>query len=163
MQNAKITLHKIVPPNSYFKFLLMFFGQNLFTYLIICLEKGKYMTNIITLSDQSLRHAITEKKMELFEVKQMAEMEHKFKIQCQIALKDYKGWWQQHREETDALELFYGQLHVVVLKRRAQDAVQAYWIIRKDFRIVFDRYLAAHQPYKPSGVSEPSNISRKSA
>ena len=72
------------------------------------------MTNIITLSDQSLRHAITEKKMELFEVKQMAEMEHKFKIQCQIALKDYKGWCQQHSEETDALELFYGQLHGVV-------------------------------------------------
>jgi hypothetical protein len=112
------------------------------------------MTNIITLPNQSLRHAITEKKMELFEVKQMAEIEHEFKTQCQVALKDYRSWYRHYKEETDSLELFYGQLHGVVLKRRAQDAVQAYWIIRHDFRAVFDRYLAAHQPYKPSNNSQ---------
>jgi hypothetical protein len=105
------------------------------------------MTNIITLPNKTLRESIVNKKMELFEVKQMAEMEQSYKIQCQIALKDYKMWHRTYQDETDSLELFYGQLNGTLLKRRAQDAVQAYWIIRQDFRIVFDRYLAVHQSY----------------
>jgi hypothetical protein len=142
-----MTHHKIVHYLWVIKFLLIFFAQNAFYIFINFVKKGENMTNIITLPNKSLRESIVNKKMELFEVKQMAEMEKNYKTQCQVALKDYKAWHRHYQDETDALELFYGQLHGTLLKRRAQDAVQAYWIIRQDFRVVFDRYLAMHQSY----------------
>jgi|GEM_PF-1763093 len=106
------------------------------------------MTNIITLPDKTIRDVALKRKFELFEVKQLAELEHVFQVRCKQALIDYKNWLKAHQDETDAVELLYGQLTGIVLRRHAEDAVQAYWIIRHDFRLVFHRYLDEHKPYE---------------
>lgn len=106
------------------------------------------MTNIIRLQNQTIRDVVLNHRLELFEVKQLAEMEASFKDQCKVALRSYKKWCAQYQHETDVIELFYGQLTGIILRRQAENAVQAYWIIRHDFRSAFARYLDNHKPYQ---------------
>lgn len=88
--------------------------------------------------------------LQLFELKQMADMEADYQKECAKAIKAYKAWRCAHEEETDMIELLYGNLEGIVLRRHAEAAVQSYWVIRQDFRHLFKEYLAKSCCYTPS-------------
>lgn len=90
---------------------------------------------------ETARDVVLNNQLQIFEIKQITELEDKYRKQCKLALFSYKLWKQQYQMETDVIELLYGQLKGVVLKRNAQNMVQAYWVIRQDFRTVFKNYL----------------------
>lgn len=90
--------------------------------------------------------------LQIFELKQLADMEAGYKRQCQQALQAYKSWRHNHADQTDTIELLYGNLEGVMLRRRAEDMIKTYWIIRQDFRRAFHEYLAKSCCY-PSGSS----------
>ena len=69
-------------------------------------------------------------------------MEATYKAACLEAVRDYKAWQKIQSQQTDIIELTYGNLEGMMLRRRAHDAVQAYWILRCDFRKAFRAYLA---------------------
>ncbi len=79
--------------------------------------------------------------LEILEVKQLAELEDKYRKQCKLALCAYRCWQKHYKAETDVIELIYGQLKGIVLKQNAYANIQAYWIIRRDFRNCFYNYL----------------------
>jgi len=83
--------------------------------------------------------------LNFFELKQLADMESIYKRQSIQAMKDYKIWQQGHDHETDIIQILYGGLQGAVLKQRAKDTVTAYWIIRKDFRKWYGRYMAENK------------------
>jgi hypothetical protein len=86
--------------------------------------------------------------LQLFELKQLADMENDYKARCKKALADYKIWGKRHAQETDMIAIIYGNLQGQVLRCNAQESVRAYWTIRKDFRCWFNRYLkqTTHYP-----------------
>lgn len=86
-------------------------------------------------------------KLQIFDLKQLSDMEAYYKAQCKAALAAYKNWQDIHAGETDMIALLYGNLEGTMLKRRAHDAVEAYWVIRLDFRKWFQRYLAENSCY----------------
>lgn len=108
------------------------------------------MNDIITFQNQTMRDVIVHSKLQIFEVKQITELEAQFKAQCKVALGAYRHWQKQYKEETDVVELLYSQLKGIILRQNAENTVQAYWIIRQDFRAVFQRYLAEHSIYQPN-------------
>lgn len=79
--------------------------------------------------------------LQIFELKQLADMEDGYKRQCRDAISSYKAWRQHHRDETDVIELLYGNLEGVMLRRHAEDLVHVYWTVRQDFRRGFKEYL----------------------
>lgn len=81
------------------------------------------------------------KGLQIFELKQMADMEATYRKRCLKAIQTYKAWMRVHASETDVIELLYGNLEGVMLRRQAQDAACLYWIIRLDFRRAFKEYL----------------------
>lgn len=106
------------------------------------------MNNIMMLQNQTIRDVILTNKLQIFEVKQIAELEDFYKKYCKKTLSDYRKWKIFHAQELDVVELLYGQLKGIILRRNAQNAVQAYWIIRKDFKVVFQKYLSETKSYK---------------
>jgi hypothetical protein len=95
--------------------------------------------------------------LQILDLKQLADMEDNYKKQCRRAIKDYRYWRSKHSRQTDMMALLYGNLEGIMLRRRAEDSTQAYWIIRRDFRRLFADYLAQHHCY-PSHI-----ITKKSA
>ena len=87
------------------------------------------------------------KNLEIFELKQLADLEDAYKSQCRKALEDYKFWGNARKSETDQIELLYGNLRGDVLRRTAEESVRAYWRVRTDFRKWFHRYLAQTKHY----------------
>jgi hypothetical protein len=79
--------------------------------------------------------------LQIFELKQLADKEALYKAECRKALRRYKSWRREQAAQTDIIELLYGNLEGTLLRRRAEDMVKAYWIIRHDFRRAFKEYL----------------------
>ena len=90
---------------------------------------------------QFFRDAGLGGRLEIFELKQLADMEASYKARCRQSLARYKNWRRSYSQQTDLIELAYGNLEGTLLRRRAEDAVHAYWIIRRDFRVFFEEYL----------------------
>lgn len=89
------------------------------------------------------------KELQIFELKQLADMENAYRQQCRDALQAYRDWLALHDGETDQIEIIYGNLQGQILRRVAEETVKAYWVIRHDFRQWFHRYLA-NTNYYPS-------------
>lgn len=106
------------------------------------------MKRIINYQNRNIRNAILSKRMQIFEVMQVAELEEKFKKQCRLSLNSYRQWQINYQNEKDGVERLYGQLNGIVLRRQAINSIQAYWFIRQDFRIIFKKYMEALAPYK---------------
>lgn len=94
------------------------------------------------MDNQIIRNDILNQRLQIFEVKQFIELEHYYKAKCCYALKQYKIWKALHKDETDVVQMLYGQLEGIVLRHHAQSAVQAYWIIRNDYKKVMKDYLS---------------------
>jgi hypothetical protein len=88
--------------------------------------------------------------LQIFELKQLADMEAAYKRKCLAAFATYKSWCKAQASQTDNIELLYGTLEGTLLRRHAQNTVQAYWIIRRDFRKAFEDYLAKNCCYPSS-------------
>lgn len=103
------------------------------------------------MSSEVVKYVFTNKpekigySLDFFELKQLAEMEAVYKRQSMQAMKDYKIWQQDQDKETDVIQILYGGLQGAVLRQRAKDTVTAYWIIRKDFRKWYGRYMAENK------------------
>ncbi len=97
---------------------------------------------MITFQNKTIREAILNSKLQIFEVKQLAELEDKYRKQFKIALCAYRLWQRQYKDETDVVELLYGQLRGIILRRNAENAARGYWVIRQDFRVIFKNYLS---------------------
>ena len=89
--------------------------------------------------------------LQIFELKQLADMEAHYKEQCRDALKAYKTWRRRHDAETDVIALLYGNLEGIMLRHQAEDAVQIYWTIRHDFRRGFRDYIDKCGCYPSTG------------
>lgn len=87
------------------------------------------------------------KDLQIFELKQLADMENAYRQQCRHALHAYRKWLKLYHEETDQIEIIYGNLRGQILRRTAEESVKAYWTIRHDFRQWFHRYLAETNYY----------------
>lgn len=81
-------------------------------------------------------------RLQIFELKQLADMEAGYRAKCKQAIEVYKNWQLQHKAETDMIELLYGGLEGRMLRAQAEDMVRMYWVIRQDFRRAFKEYLA---------------------
>lgn len=114
------------------------------------------MNDIIKFQNETTREVIINSKLQIFEVKQIIELEDKYKKQCKLALLAYRCWQKQYSAETDVIELLYSQLKGIVLRRNAENTVRAYWIVRQDFRAVFQHYLSqnsTHQSYSNNKIA----------
>ncbi len=89
-----------------------------------------------------------QKQMEIFELKQLADLEDEYRRRCLCALADYKKWDHAHKNEQDQIEQIYRPLQKKILRRTAEETVRAYWIIRHDFRYLYQNYMArlSYQP-----------------
>lgn len=96
--------------------------------------------------------AYLQGNLQIFELKQLADLEAAYKNQCKRAIQDYKIWRLKHKSETDIIELLYGNLEGIMLRRRAEDAIHMYWVVRQDFRKSFKEYLEKSCCY-PSSFS----------
>lgn len=85
--------------------------------------------------------------MQIFDLKQLADMEAIYKEQCQKSVAEYKDWCRTYQNETDMLALLYGDIEGKRLRRQAEDSIGIYWTIRRDFRRWFERYLAKTNCY----------------
>ncbi len=83
-------------------------------------------------------------KLQIFELKQLAEMEAVYRKQSIAAIKTYKKWCRIQSQETDIIVVLYGNLEGIVLRRNAEEAVKAYWVVRTDFRRGFKDYIQNH-------------------
>jgi hypothetical protein len=93
-----------------------------------------------------------QSNLQIFDLKQLADMEATYKTHCQKAVADYKSWDKRYSGETDTIALLYGNLEGAMLRRNAENSVGAYWTIRRDFRRWFQRYLEQASCY-PSARS----------
>ena len=85
--------------------------------------------------------------LQIFDIKQLADMEAAYRKNCKQAVNEYKLWVDRYKGETDMIDLLYGNLEGSMLRRQAEDTVSAYWIIRKDFRRWYHRYMAQTKCY----------------
>lgn len=91
-----------------------------------------------------LRHAsrtFIERDLQILDLKHLAEFEAVYRRRCRLAITLYKDWQKNFHQETEALEMLYGSIEGMMIRRQAQDAVKLYWIIRQDFRTAFKTYL----------------------
>ena len=88
--------------------------------------------------------------LQIFDLKQLADIEAAYKQKCLQAFAAYRAWGQSQSDRTDTIERLYGTLEGTLLRRQAENTVQAYWIIRRDFRAAFQTYLIKNCCYKPS-------------
>ena len=95
-----------------------------------------------------MKNTLNKKKrrpiLQIFELKQLAEMEDSYKQKCKKAIRDYKAWHEAQKSETDIIVLLYGNLEGIMLRKYAEEAVKAYWVIRTDFRCSFKDYIQTH-------------------
>jgi len=82
------------------------------------------------------------KRYQIFDIKQLAELERKHKDLCRQALEHYKIWQSNFKKQSDQMAIYYGEKEGYVLKHHARNTIRNYWRIRNDFRAAFDVYLA---------------------
>lgn len=90
-------------------------------------------------TQQIIRHA--GGTLQIFELKQLADIEADYKSQCRAAFRRYRDWKKTHTDETDMISLLYGNVEGIMLRRFVEESVRAYWTIRQDFRYLFQQYL----------------------
>lgn len=81
-------------------------------------------------------------KYQIFDIKQLAEMEKRQKATCRQALLEYKIWRNNFKKQSDQLEIYYGKKEGLILRRHALNTMRNYWRIRNHFRQAFKTYLS---------------------
>ena len=89
------------------------------------------------------------KRYQIFDVKQLAELEDRHKKSCRNAMSKYKAWQASFKNQSDKMAQYYGQKEGLILRAHAVNMISNYWSIRSDFRQAFRDYIAQHcgNPY----------------
>src|SRR5688572_11690334 len=80
--------------------------------------------------------------LQIFDLKQMAEKEQECRSRALKAIEAYKKWKRDYAAQTDVIELLYGNVEGIILRRQAEYAVRYYGILRHDFCQAFKVYMA---------------------
>ncbi len=80
-------------------------------------------------------------ELQIFDLKQMADLEHVYKHRAKAALENYRSWKKLYAGQSDMMARLYGTLEGQVLRRQAEDSCRLYWILRQDFRRALKTYL----------------------
>jgi len=78
---------------------------------------------------------------QIFDIKQLAELENFNKKKCRKALLKYKIWQANFNNQSDQMAIHYGDMEGHILRQHACQMISLYWTIRRDFRKAFDIYL----------------------
>jgi hypothetical protein len=81
------------------------------------------------------------KTYQIFDIKQLAEMEKRQKNLCFQAMASYKNWQADFKKQSDRMEIYYGEKEGIILRRHVKNTIRNYWRIRNDFRKAFRIYL----------------------
>jgi len=100
---------------------------------------------------QRMRKEIMHRDLQIFDIKQLADFEHFYKIKCLESIRAYKNWKKIYRQQTDVLELLYGSVKGIMLRRQAEDSIRLYWMVRQDMRQALASYLS-HRCCFPSYI-----------
>lgn len=82
-----------------------------------------------------------KKTYQIFDIKQLAELEDQNKKRCRQALAQYKDWHENHKAQSDEMAIYYGDLEGQILRNHACQMIAYYWKIRRNFREAFKKYL----------------------
>ena len=82
-----------------------------------------------------------ETDLQMLDLKHLAEFENIYRKRARLAIRLYKDWRKEYEDQTDSLELLYGSIEGILIRRQAEDAVRLYWIVRQDFQAAFKSYL----------------------
>lgn len=97
------------------------------------------------------RECFLQTNVQAIDVKHLAEYEHVYRYRCRVAIQLYKNWRDDYEKETDVIALLYGRIEGEMLRAQAVHAIELYWAIRLDFKVLFDRYverITAQKSYK---------------
>jgi len=89
------------------------------------------------------------RNLQIFDIKQLADFEHHYKRKCLESIQAYKNWKKIHSQQTDVIELLYGSVKGIMLRRQAEDSIRLYWMVRQDMRQALMSYLS-HKCCLPS-------------
>ncbi len=78
---------------------------------------------------------------QIFDIKQLAELEHANKKECKKALLKYKLWCLHSKNQSDKMAIHYGNMEGCILRKQACQMISFYWTIRQDFRKAFEEYI----------------------
>jgi hypothetical protein len=88
---------------------------------------------------------IIHQDLQLFDLKQMVEHEARYKCSAREAIAAHRQWRKQYSQQTDMVELLYGSIEGVMLRRRAEDFARLYWLVRADLRKAMSIYMTRMQ------------------
>lgn len=88
---------------------------------------------------------ILSKDLQLFDLKQMVEHEARYKKEARASIRAHKDWRRKYAQQTDMVELLYGSLEGVMMRRRAEDFARLYWLVRADLRKAMRIYMTRMQ------------------
>lgn len=72
--------------------------------------------------------------LQFFDLKQMIEFETQYRRETRNSIRALKQWRKKYESETDMVGLLYGNIEGLMLRRRAEDFVRLYWLVRGDVR-----------------------------
>lgn len=85
---------------------------------------------------------------QFIDLKQLADLEAHFRGQCRIAIRDHRANRHAAGDTDDLMERHYRSLETALSRRRAEDAVRLYELLRRDLRRRVKRYIDAVQTAK---------------
>lgn len=81
---------------------------------------------------------------QIFDLKQLIEIEKKRKHQCQQAILQYKKWQVLYEMETDLLARKHAAEDGKVLRLHASNLIRSYWQVRSECRMAINIYIQKH-------------------
>ncbi|MCI5061255.1 MAG: hypothetical protein MRY79_09355 [Alphaproteobacteria bacterium] len=102
-------------------------------------------------------HQFTDKgddNLQFLDVKYLAEKEAKLRKYCTQAIRDYRVWQSAQPEDHEGRESAYHGLEGEMLRHNLENAIAAYWFVRRSFRQGFQDYLtqSCSESYPRSGM-----------
>lgn len=85
---------------------------------------------------------------QFIDLKQLADLEAHFRGRCRAAIRDHRSNRHAADNTDDLLERHYRTLETALSRRRAEDAVRLYGVLRRDLRRNVKRYIDAVQSAK---------------
>jgi thiazole synthase ThiGH ThiG subunit len=82
------------------------------------------------------------------DLKQLADIEARFRILCREAIRQYRAMRRSVDDIDDLLECHYRSIEITLSRRRAEDAVRLYALLRRDMRRSVEKYIKAARKTK---------------
>lgn len=93
--------------------------------------------------------AVQKGSLQIFDLKQVADIEARVKMDTLKHLREYRAWKKYYGRQTDLVELHFGNLRGRLLRQQAVNAVGYYWHIRQQSRQLFAAYHKQIESYRP--------------